>query len=86
MSSRADTVKSGTALISVEPPIAVALQHPAHRHGVSALVAQLFANRDQLPQTRDRRRLEPAQAIAAYQATGTVRSAQPARPRLDIHA
>ena len=31
-------------------------------------LAQLIANREQLPQTRERRRAEPSEAIAAYRA------------------
>jgi hypothetical protein len=31
-------------------------------------LAQLIANKEQLPQTRERRRAEPAEAIAAYRA------------------
>jgi len=53
---------------------------------VSALVAQLLATRDQLPQTRDKRRVEPAQAVAFYQAVGTFLSAPPTQPGLDISA
>lgn len=32
----------------------------------AAFLAQLIATRDQLPQTRERRRAEPAQAVTAY--------------------
>lgn len=86
VSARGETTESGRAVIAVEPPIAISSHRPAHRHGVSALVAQILANRDQLPQTRDKRRAEPAQAIAAYQAVGTVLSAPPTQPGRDISA
>ncbi|OQW52568.1 hypothetical protein [Candidatus Raskinella chloraquaticus] len=86
MSTRGETTESGHALIAVEPPIAISSCRPAHRHGVSALVAQLLATRDQLPQTRDKRRVEPAQAVAFYQAVGTFLSAPPTQPGLDIRA
>ena len=49
-------------------------------------LAQLLATRDQLPQTRDKRRVEPAQAVAFYQAVGTFLSAPPTQPGLDIRA
>jgi hypothetical protein len=35
----------------------------------SAFVAQLIASARRLPQARDRRRADPGEAIAAYQAT-----------------
>jgi hypothetical protein len=36
---------------------------------LAAFLAQLIATKDQLPQTRERRRAEPAEALAAYRAT-----------------
>ena len=41
---------------------------PLPRHRQVPFLAQLIANKDQHPQTRERRRAEPAQAIGAYQA------------------
>jgi hypothetical protein len=38
----------------------------------SAFLAQLIATRDQLPQTRERRRVEPAQAVNAYRTAATL--------------
>jgi hypothetical protein len=35
---------------------------------LAAFLAHLIATKDQLPQTRERRRAEPADAIAAYRA------------------
>jgi hypothetical protein len=35
---------------------------------LAAFLAHLIATKDQLPQTRERRRVEPADAIAAYRA------------------
>jgi hypothetical protein len=41
----------------------------ARRTASAAFLAQLIATRDQLPQTRERRRAEPADAIGVYAAT-----------------
>jgi hypothetical protein len=50
-----------------------AAQKPSVNYRQSRLLApflaQLIATKDQLPQTRERRRAEPAEAIAAYRAT-----------------
>ncbi len=47
--------------------------HDAHPHRpiqrVASFITQLIANASQLPQTRVRRRAEPADVIAAYRAT-----------------
>jgi hypothetical protein len=66
----ADTPQSGgRALVPVSSPQSVAddERRPARRNSVSFL-AQLIANEHQLPQTRDRRRAEPREALAAYTA------------------
>lgn len=39
----------------------------------AAFLAHLIATRAQVPQTRARRRAEPAEAIAAYRKTGSLR-------------
>jgi hypothetical protein len=38
----------------------------------AAFLAQLIATRDQLPQTRERRRVAPAQAVNAYRTAATL--------------
>ena len=40
----------------------------------AAFLAQLIANKDQLPQTRERRRAAPSEAIAAYRAAEALTS------------
>jgi len=42
---------------------------PIASYRPAAFLAHLIATKDQLPQTRDRRRVEPHEAIAAYRAT-----------------
>jgi hypothetical protein len=56
---------AGRALVILEP---VARQEPQTGHREVQFLAQLIATRDQLPQTRERRRAEPAEVIAAYRA------------------
>jgi hypothetical protein len=41
---------------------------PRPRHRQAPFLAQLIATKQQHPQTRERRRAEPAQAISAYRA------------------
>jgi hypothetical protein len=43
-----------------------AVQPPTVNYREAAFLAHLIATKDQLPQTRLRRRAEPAEAIAAY--------------------
>jgi hypothetical protein len=46
----------------------------AHTRGDAAFLAQLIATREQVPQTRAKRRAEPTEALAAYRAVaGMVR-------------
>ncbi len=54
------------ALVSVLPP-GREDRRPCGRPA-AAFVTQLIATREQLPQTRDCRRAEPSEAIAAYEA------------------
>lgn len=57
------------ALVALTP--AAAPSEPlAHRQ--AAFLAHLIATKDQLPQTRERRRVEPGDAIAAYRATAAL--------------
>ena len=58
------------ALVALDP-IASASEHRAdHRH--APFVAHLLAVKDQHPQTRERRRAEPNEALAAYRATAAL--------------
>jgi len=41
---------------------------PRPRHRQAPFLAQLIATKQQHPQTRERRRAEPAQAVSAYRA------------------
>jgi hypothetical protein len=60
-------VSSSRALVVVAP--AEASHVPVANFRQTTFLAQLIATRDQLPQTRERRRAEPGEAIAAYRAT-----------------
>lgn len=57
--------EASRALVILEP---APRQEPQSGHRQVQFLAQLIANRDQLPQTRERRRAEPAEVIAAYRA------------------
>jgi hypothetical protein len=67
-------VSASTALVAIAPagrdnPA----EHSAARHNVRAnadFVAQLIATAAHAPQTRLRRRVEPAEAVASYRAVG----------------
>jgi len=54
------------ALVALMP--ATAARQSCESHRKAAFLAHLIATKDQLPQTRERRRAEPAEAIAAYRA------------------
>ena len=73
------------ALVPIAPPAGPSAERRPHRHADSALITQLIAARDNLPQTRDRRRAEPAEAAAIYQAAITA-VRPPASPALDLSA
>jgi hypothetical protein len=60
-------VSGGRALVVIAP--VEASQEPIANYRQAPFLAQLIATRDQLPQTRERRRAEPGEAIAAYRAT-----------------
>ena len=55
------------ALIALTP--AAAACRPSGNYRQAAFLAHLIATKDQSPQTRERRRAEPGEAIAAYRAT-----------------
>ena len=65
---RAEAAPAGEsrALIAVTP--AAAASEPSTSYRQAAFLAHLIATKDQLPQTRERRRAEPGEAIAAYRA------------------
>ena len=58
------------ALVALTPEAAT--NKPSDSHRQAAFLAHLIATKDQLPQTRERRRAEPAEAIAAYRATAAL--------------
>ena len=63
-----DSPSSSRALVAVATE-----SHEAHPHRpiqrVASFVTQLIANAARLPQTREKRRADPAEVIAAYRAT-----------------
>jgi hypothetical protein len=59
-----------SALVPLAP--AVAKREPSARKAQAAFLAHLIATNDQLPQTRERRRTEPGEAIAAYRAAAAL--------------
>ena len=67
VSSAPDTA-SGRALIALQP-IASGGDAGSRHRPQAGFLAQLIATDRKLPQTRERRRAEPAEAIAAYTAT-----------------
>lgn len=58
---------AGRALLVIEPEPMTA-EPAASNFRQAPFLAQLIATRDQHPQTRDRRRTDPAAAIGAYRA------------------
>jgi hypothetical protein len=63
-----DSPSSSRALIRLVHPAQEPSRHrPIER--IPNFIAHLLATRLQLPQARERRRVDPAEAIAAYQAT-----------------
>jgi hypothetical protein len=68
-----DTARSGAessrALIPVEGPVPTREGPTAGQRPYAGFLAHLIATADQLPQTRERRRAEPEDAIAAYRST-----------------
>jgi hypothetical protein len=68
-----DRPGEGRALVAVTPAT-----HATHEiianYRPAAFLAQLIANKDQLPQTRERRRAAPAGVIAAYRAAEALTS------------
>jgi hypothetical protein len=54
-----------SALVAVTP---AADREPRANFRLAPFLAQLIANKEQMPQTRERRRALPGEAIAAYRA------------------
>jgi hypothetical protein len=65
-------VSESRALVAVEPAAPHAGPRTLTRHPAAPFLAQLIATHLQLPQTRERRRAEPAEAIAAYRSAARV--------------
>jgi hypothetical protein len=63
----ADQAAASRALVALTP--ATALSKAPHNSRQAPFLAQLLAMKDQHPQTRERRRAEPHEALAAYRAT-----------------
>jgi hypothetical protein len=61
--------ESGRALIPVEAALPTREGPTAGQRPYASFLAHLIATADQLPQTRERRRAEPEDAIAAYRST-----------------
>ena len=68
MQTEFDSPSSSRALVAVAPDTH---EPPPHRpvQRVSNFITQLIATARHLPQTREKRRAEPADVIAAYKAT-----------------
>ena len=62
---RDEPATESRALVPLTPP---AEREPAASVRQAFFLAQLIANKEQLPQTRERRRADPGEAIAAYRA------------------
>jgi hypothetical protein len=67
MATDRDLPSSGRALVPLDPGTIDAYRHCATRRQAPFL-AHLIATARQEPQTRERRRAEPSEAIAAYEA------------------
>lgn len=57
--------EASRALVVTQSATAAAQTSPVYRE--AAFLAHLIATKEHAPQTRERRRVEPAEAIAAYQ-------------------
>ena len=60
------TASQTRALVALAAATTVAA--PRRHHRQAPFLAQLIATKQQHPQTRERRRAEPAQAVSAYRA------------------
>ena len=66
----APAASESRALLALEPPARAATIPGAYRQ--APFLAHLLAVKNQHAQTRERRRAEPHEAIAAYRATATL--------------
>ncbi|MCA1300764.1 hypothetical protein [Stappia indica] len=65
----ASGIVSSRAIVAIEPVEAIRPESFRRYRGANpAFIAQLIAHRENLPQTRARRRADPATAIGAYTA------------------
>lgn len=67
-------VTPGRALVAIAPAARARSGEAANHHHSAAFLAQLIAGKDQHPQTRERRRAEPHEAIAAYRAAAVLQT------------
>jgi hypothetical protein len=67
MPAETDLPSSSRALVLVGPAAEAHPSRPIQR--VASFVTQLIANASRVPQTREKRRAEPTEVIAAYRAT-----------------
>jgi len=58
------------ALVTLAPGVGPSEGQPGYRN--VAFLAQLIATKDQHPQTRERRRADPTDVLAAYRATAAL--------------
>lgn len=79
-SVEAVTPAEGRALVALAPA-APSEREPALSYRPASFLSQLIANKDQLPQTRERRRVDPSEAVLAYQTAMVARPAQPTLSR-----
>ena len=64
-----DLPSSGRALVLVGSPEFKARAHRPVQRVAASFVTQLIANASRVPQTREKRRAEPDEVIAAYRST-----------------
>ena len=67
-----ETASESREVVATEIPAAALLMSPVYRE--AAFLAHLIATKAMAPQTRDRRRAEPEEAIAAYRSAGLLTS------------
>jgi hypothetical protein len=66
----AEQAAASRALVALTPAAALSKAPEAYRQ--TPVLAQLQAMKDQHPQTRERRRAEPDEVLAAYRATAAL--------------
>ena len=78
---RDERTSASRALIPLQP--VAAADTPLRTRAHAAYLAHLIATKEKAPQTRERRRAEPAEAIAVYAAANAA-AASPSGMRLSI--